>query len=42
MINGDKNDLRFLDDKNSVIGLIYKRSKGDITKIDKNSFIIKQ
>jgi hypothetical protein len=42
VLNGDKNDLRFLDDKNSVIGLIYKRSKGDITKIGKNSFIIKQ
>jgi hypothetical protein len=42
VINGDKNDLRFLDNKNVVVGLIYKKSKGDITKIGKNSFIIKQ
>ena len=42
VINGDQSDLRFLDKKNVVVGLVYKKTKGDTTKIDNDSFIIKQ
>lgn len=46
VINGDENDLRFLDDKNVIIGLKYKLLTGKGTKgvnkknIDTNDFII--
>jgi hypothetical protein len=45
VINGDKDDLRFLDDKNVIVGLKYKLltgkgSKGKNNYLD-NDFIIK-
>ena len=46
VINGDKSDLRFLDDKNIIVGLKYKNLTGKGTKgvnkdnIDNNDFII--
>jgi hypothetical protein len=45
VINGDKDDLRFLDDKNVIVGLKYKllTGKGSKGKNDysENDFIIK-
>jgi len=42
VIDGDISDVRYLDEKGSVIGLKYKRTKGDtVEKIMKNRFISK-
>ena len=42
VISGDETDLRYLDEKKTVIGLIYKRVKNDnLEKINSNRFIIK-
>ncbi len=47
VINGDETDLRFLDEKNIVVGLKYKLVTGKGTKgqnkdnVDNNSFLIK-
>jgi hypothetical protein len=46
VINGDESDLRFLDDKNVIVGLKYKYMTGKGTKgankdnIDNNDFVI--
>ena len=43
VVNGDKDDLRFLDKKNTIIGLKYKKmtSKGaDNSKAIKSGFVI--
>lgn len=37
VLDGDRHDLRFLDDSNAIIGLI---AKGDAKKMTKNKFIV--
>lgn len=42
VISGDETDLRYMDEKGTVVGLKYKRTKGDsVEKIMTNRFIIK-
>jgi hypothetical protein len=42
VINGDLHDLRFLDQKNVVVGLTHKKTNGRKQVINNDSFIIKQ
>jgi hypothetical protein len=42
VINGDETDLRFLDQKNVIVGLTHKKTNGRKLTITKDSFIIKQ
>ena len=42
VINGDKHDLRFLDQKNVIVRLTHKKTNGQKLTITKDSFIIKQ
>jgi len=42
VIDGDESDVRFMDEKGTIVGLKYKRTKGDnLDKINSNRFIIK-
>ena len=42
VINGDETDLRFLDQKNVVVGLTHKKIKGRKEVFTNDGFVIKQ
>lgn len=41
VVSGDESDLRFLDKKNTVIGLTFKGSKADMIKGIRTGFVVK-